>query len=116
MYRKDLSPCRLAPIDPKPTGRSVGWLDRSFSFDTGATPWMFRLKLRRLSRDVKNPMWGFHECEFCRGRKAKGNGEIHVIGQDDITYVAPQLIVHYIGKHKYMPPQQFVDAVLWNGW
>jgi hypothetical protein len=60
-------------------------------------------------------MWGFHGCEFCRWIKAKGNGEIHVVGSDGITYVAPALIVHYMASHKYLPPKEFIDAVLSSG-
>jgi len=112
MYREDLSPCPIELTDPVTTGRNIGWLENGYSFETGHTPWRFLWKLRLLARDVKNPMWGFHACEFCRW--ANGNGEIHVVGSDGVTYVAPQLIVHYIATHRYRPPQQFIDAVLCN--
>jgi hypothetical protein len=113
MYREDLSPCPIELTDPVATGRSIGWLEKGYYFQTGNTPWRFLRKLRWLSRDIKNPMWGFHKCEFCGW--AKGNGEIHVVGADGITYVAPQLVVHYIATHKYRPPQQFIDAAVWSG-
>ena len=99
------------------TALNVGWLEKGYSFDVGTTPWKFRWKLRRLAKDIKNPMWGFHECDLCAGPggKPKGNGEIHVIGSDGLMYVAPELIVHYIAAHNYRPPQKFIDAVMTNG-
>ena len=115
MYREDLAPCRIIPVDPEPMGWSIGWLDENYPFATGKATSKFRSNLRQLAKDIKNPMWGHHECEFCKGRKATGNGEIHVAGPDGVTYVAPEMIVHYVDAHDYLPPQQFLDAVLWNG-
>jgi hypothetical protein len=31
---------------------------------------------------------------------------------NQVIYVAPELIVHYIDAHQYLPPQVFIDAVL----
>lgn len=117
MYRKDLSQCLVNLDDPTAAGLSVGWLENGYSFDTGPTPFRFRWMLRDLARDIRNPMWGFHECDLCEGTggKPKGNGEIHVTGSDGVTYVAPALIIHYIDKHKYHPPQRFIDAVMMSG-
>jgi hypothetical protein len=44
-----------------------------------------------------------------------GNGEIRVLGADGVTFVAPVLILHYVTEHHYLPPPQFVDAVLHLG-
>jgi hypothetical protein len=40
-----------------------------------------------------------------------GNGEIRVAAANGITYVAPVLVLHYVVAHKYLPPQEFIDAV-----
>ncbi|MFE4590009.1 DUF7919 family protein [Streptomyces laurentii] len=58
---------------------------------------------------------GFHFCTLClwaRSGAPSGNGEIWVQGESGITYVAPDLITHYVAAHGYRPPQAFVDAVL----
>lgn len=114
MYLEDLSPCRVIPVDAEPTGRSIGWLELGYPFETGKTPSRFRSILLQLTKDIKNPMWGFHECAFCGDKGASGSGEIHVVGSDGVTYVAPSMIFHYIDVHEYLPPQQFLDAVLSN--
>jgi hypothetical protein len=42
-----------------------------------------------------------------------GNGEIRVIATAGATtYVAPVLVLHYVVAHGYLPPQEFIDAVL----
>ena len=38
------------------------------------------------------------------------NGEIRV-SREGITFAAPVLIVHYIEKHNYLPPDQFLKAI-----
>jgi hypothetical protein len=40
-----------------------------------------------------------------------GNGEIRVQAPDGQIYVAPALICHYIARHKYLPPKEFIEAV-----
>jgi hypothetical protein len=40
-----------------------------------------------------------------------GNGELRVIGTDAI-YAAPTLVYHYAVNHSYLPPDEFVQAVL----
>ncbi len=126
MYFEDLSPYTYASPKDLPEGVetgglatafNVGWLENGYPFDVGATPWRFRWRLRRMAKDPKNPMFGFHECCLCEGakRRPSGNGEIHVVGSDGITYVAPELVVHYVSKHRYLPPQKFIDAVMTSG-
>ncbi|MEW6206883.1 MAG: hypothetical protein AB1631_00845 [Acidobacteriota bacterium] len=41
-----------------------------------------------------------------------GSGEIRVRGRGRIRYAAPTLIYHYIETHRYLPPQEFIEAVL----
>jgi hypothetical protein len=87
--------------------------------------------------DPVNVTLGIHLCELCRSpakdrfysvrilrtpsvtpqpimrntRFLLGSAEIRVPG-DKATYASPTLIIHYVVKHRYRPPDEFVDAVL----
>jgi hypothetical protein len=52
---------------------------------------------------------GYHTCEFC-GR-AHGTGNFGVLS-DDLLFVAPEMVVHYVREHGYRPPAEFIAAVL----
>jgi hypothetical protein len=94
---------------------NVGWLKRKHPFPTGVTSEEFRLKLGRLCQHSVHLYFGFHECEFCTGRnRPDGNGEIRVSGVK-AAYAAPALIHHYVKVHAYLPPDDFVAAVLASG-
>ena len=73
---------------------------------------------------------GFHNCELCHGDNAWYPGgkvgpivkwretELQVMGHghfliqtDELVYLAPVLILHYIINHKYRPPDEFIEAV-----
>jgi hypothetical protein len=41
-----------------------------------------------------------------------GSAEIHVAGEQNEVYAAPEMIAHYVVMHSYCPPKVFVDAVL----
>jgi hypothetical protein len=52
---------------------------------------------------------GIHTCEFC-GR-AHGVNNFGVLGED-VLFVAPEMVVHYVERHSYRPPAEFIAAVL----
>ena len=97
---------------------NVGWLNSAFP--QGKVPQACLDRLYYISqRYLRNRSLGHHECPFCpshmRGNELEiywGNGEIWIRGKGDIMYVAPTMIVHYIYRHAYLPPQEFIDAVL----
>ena len=76
-----------------------------------------------------NQMRGFHYCELCDQeeiviasagrRRLLGSAEIWVTGPDGVVYAAPDLVIHYIREHEYLPPTQFngmaqdLPAVTW---
>jgi hypothetical protein len=76
---------------------------------------------------------GWHDCEICEkeglphtmelikptvhwhGRELKvyGHGE-YLVRHRDVVYVAPALLLHYIIEHRYKPPEEFQDAVIFG--
>jgi hypothetical protein len=51
---------------------------------------------------------GSHSCELC-GR-SRGTHNLFVPGAG-FVYVAPEMIVHYVDAHSYMPPESFLQAL-----
>ncbi|MFB7876018.1 hypothetical protein ACFC06_12250 [Nocardia sp. NPDC056064] len=136
MYFADLSPYTYIRV-PADCGRvlNVGWLSVDEPFPTGETSRQFVARLQKVAKKRINMTRGYHGCEFCAsellaeageemaglqihdelvGLEALGNGEILVRGAAGECYIAPVMIVHYIELHNYLPPQEFIDAVL-NG-
>jgi len=127
MYFRDLTPYEYGREDPRPDVLNIGWLSREHAFEWGEAESEFVLALRRLVASPVNLYRGMHLCEFCpeppvvlsaRGHRTidpppdiTGNGEVRVPGRG-VTYVAPVLIAHYVEVHSYVPPREFVDAVL----
>lgn len=55
-------------------------------------------------------------------KKLLGMSEIWLPSSSGVIYAAPSLIYHYMEAHRYLPPQEFLDAVIafnldatWNG-
>lgn len=41
-----------------------------------------------------------------------GGAEIRVTGADGTVYATPDMIIHYVERHQYKPPDQFIAAVM----
>ena len=41
-----------------------------------------------------------------------GSQEIRILGSDGIIYAAPNLIYHYVVDHNYLPPKEFIEALI----
>lgn len=120
----DLSPYEYMESDIRMV--NIGWLGRESSYPTGPIDGKYRMELLRRAADPANLMRGMHDCEFCDEESPieiggvedipdqvwLGNGEIHVTGDDGVVYAAPTLIVHYIDRHGYSPPEQFLKALV----
>jgi hypothetical protein len=52
---------------------------------------------------------GPHTSEFCKEFRASGNLGIPA---DGVLFVAPEMVAHYVEKHEYLPPPEFIQAVL----
>jgi hypothetical protein len=140
MFFADLTPYTYDGYSTKPPQThvlNVGWLSHEHPFTTGDVSDSIVRTLRRL---ILSPVvipqvmeMGFHECELCPPWLADvpppgwrlgmpppppskvlggmSNGELWVPGANNVVYVAPVLVVHYIEVHRYLPPQVFTDAV-----
>lgn len=117
----------LTPYEDHPHARhgelNVGWLGPDSVFERGPASEEFSDALARLV--VKQQVHlarGFHRCELCgklrprveHGAKNRvlGNSEIRVTGEDGTVYAAPSMVVHYVEAHEYLPPNEFIEAVL----
>ena len=124
----DLSPYSYLPnyIPAGQTILNVGWLEHGHDFPVGDPPGGFLDALAELcARNAHAPTRGFHSCNLCSdedlkpstvdigGRKAMlGNAEIRVISENGTILTAPNLVLHYVDRHRYLPPAEFVEAVL----
>ncbi len=127
MFFEDLSPYRYGSFSWRSLlwrELNVGWLDSAYQFAQGSVPHGF---LDRMFEHCLHPvrqMKGFHICQFCspilehpkicrNGREIwVGSAEIRVRGRGRVRYAAPTLIYHYIEAHQYLPPEEFIEAVL----
>jgi len=87
----------------------VGWLDENRPYNKGEVPIAFIEKLKKAKKI--NHTKGWHDCPFCG--KARGSCEI-IVRNNNKTYLAPELIIHYIENHNYAPPQEYINVVINN--
>jgi hypothetical protein len=109
----DLTPYSyFHPEEEAPGTVNIGWLDGWHPFPTGETSEAFRSRLQWLCRNRVKRTRGTYACDFCEGRnKPAGSAEIRVPGQGRV-YAAPELVYHYVAVHDYLPPEEFIEAVL----
>lgn len=111
-YFSDLSPCTYF-AGRHPVLLAVGWLQRDREYPVGNPgPHVYeRLK------EYQNRSWqpgvflGGHVCDLCTYEGFYSHKNIVVPGRD-VTYVAPEGIVHYVGCHQYLPPLEFSKALV----
>jgi hypothetical protein len=115
----DLSQCDYFGNACKKHLSSVGWLGDGKSFPEG---FVDDRVLKKLTKLLRNP-WqlvsflGFYVCDFCPELDETTAGDhishrnLFIPGQGTV-YVSPEGILHYIRKHRYLPPAGFVHAVM----
>jgi hypothetical protein len=93
---------------------NVGWLDEGMAFATGSSSADFQFALQSLCRHPIFIDRGSHACSYCGGmhRENEGNAQIRVCGKHGTWYAAPTLIHHYVTRHQYLPPDEFIEAVI----
>lgn len=102
---------------------NVGWLDATQSFEEAYPPPWLLSQLWQFCLISVYPTRGVHRCPFCPSlldnyverdgsRLLLGTAEILVFGEKgEPAFAAPDLIYHYVIKHNYSPPNQFLHAV-----
>ena len=95
---------------------NIGWLDEGNAFPIGTTPAEFHDALFELCERPIHVDRGVHLCWFCRDlfRNMEGNGQIRVPGKNSVWYAAPALVHHYVTLHHFLPPTEFIEAVMAN--
>ncbi|MFD3723441.1 hypothetical protein [Streptomyces sp. NPDC058674] len=107
-----------------PQGLTVGWLEGDEDFAVGESSNEFVANLLDLGAFLDHKARGFHHCTICTvltepmatsPRTGKsyplGHAEIRATASDGSLYVAPNLIIHYVQEHGYIPPAEFIEAV-----
>jgi hypothetical protein len=109
----DNTECDFFGIDIAPYIRSVGWLDKGESFETGNTPEpVYKALIELISGSpllIATP--GIRICNLCQFDGEIGQKSLLIPGNGHL-YFFPELIIHYIGTHWYKPPESFSQAVL----
>ena len=124
-YFADLTKYEYLKSPSGPDVLNVGWLDRDQPFSTGNIPVQILDRLFDLCLNPMNKTRGYHQCGLCpqsvawpitcsrNGRQIHlGSAEIHVPGTLGRLFVAPDMIYHYVTVHGYMPPTEFINAVM----
>ncbi|MGK5641695.1 hypothetical protein ACSNOK_25745 [Streptomyces sp. URMC 126] len=130
MYAEDRSPYRYLPdtVPDGVTALAIGWLDPAHAFPRGAAPRGFAEALGELClRAAHARTRGRHSCPFPHGAPGSGSpgtvgpegrtaplggAEVRVVAADGTWLIAPDLVLHYVTDHGYLPPDDFVEAVL----
>lgn len=123
-YYPDLSLYSYSRSGSSPTTLNVGWLDKSHAYPQAEVPDGFVERLWRFCWNSVLQMRGLHACDFCpigdeyvveqRGDEERrlGSAQIRVFGQNNVIYAAPDMVYHYVVRHHYCPPAEFIQAVL----
>jgi hypothetical protein len=112
---------------------AVGWLDNHIPV-TGIIPDECIIALLRASIQnaiIHEGMLGWYDCKLCSSdEQLYPNGKIgpiihwqgqshriygqghHIVRLENVFYVCPALILHYILDHHYKPPEEFLKALI----
>jgi len=118
---EDAASCDYFGVNLSPSLRAVGWLEKGKPFTSGPMDRRVYDKLEELQKGflqarwrwvLRNFFYGYHHCGFCFwSNQAKGVTNLFIPGPGFI-FVAPELILHYMDAHAYLPPPEFCQAVL----
>jgi hypothetical protein len=64
----------------------------------------------RTAHHRDDALLGYHQCEICRDNGPETHGEFF-IDLEQIRYILPDMVLHYVTAHKYKPPNTFLAAL-----
>lgn len=98
---------------------AIGWVERGEPFATGPCQLGVVEKLLELQTQFKLvfpefSFRGMHKCSICgNGSDALNSSHVNLfIPGKEAVYLAPGGVDHYIQTHSYLPPQEFLEALL----
>ena len=98
---------------------AIGYLAWGEPFEKGEVSMNFLNKLHILwNEGITHGSLGFHECEFCIDEgnyenRGKSSSEKELIDKENnIKYLFPEMIFHYITEHKFKPSNEFIEFVM----
>jgi hypothetical protein len=123
MYYLDLTSYRGDYLGNYKDALNVGWLDNQLNYNKGDVSKEFLDGLLFACKFLYiNKSRSAIPCLLCNSddviriykgwrRIWLGTAEIKVTASNGKTYISPDLIFHYVEKHNYQPPQEFIDAI-----
>lgn len=139
MYFEDLSPYRYYADDncwyefaddcEFEKLLNIGWLDSNHSFPVGTIDDALFKILRDLVCCIPKRInihfariRGQHACNLCKayakirckigGMRHLGCTELRIPSREQkVVFTSPDMILHYIEEHSYLPPVEFLDAL-----
>jgi hypothetical protein len=89
----------------------VGWLGKKIR-STGKMEieLLDKLKQYKESNFIDTGDLGHHRCECSIFCKFEDRGEF-LVTSGGKNYVLPNMVIHYIEKHKYLPPPSFINSI-----
>jgi hypothetical protein len=117
-WYQDLAPCSYFHLCGKDHLKAIGWLEAGRPFKTGQMDPQIRERLDGIIRiaPITVLYCGLHPCDFCppdpstEWGRLESSANYFVPGMGTI-YAIPGMIRHYIDAHRYLPPDEFRDAV-----
>lgn len=94
---------------------AVGYLDITEEYEKGIVSQSFINKLRQVWSDgLTLASMGHHTCEFCEEepRAISSSEKVLIDRENNIKYIFPEMIFHYIEKHGFKPPDEFIKFIL----
>ena len=99
--------------------KAIGYLDITEEYEKGNVSQSFINKLRQIwDNGMTLGSLGSHECEFCidegnyEGRARSSCEKVITDKENNIKYIFPKMILHYIEKHNFKPSNKFIEFVM----